>query len=297
MSAIHPQTKQVLRTFQVGQAPTEMALTGTHLYVANSGGNSVSMINLDTNTVSAPISVGTNPTGLAVSPDGKWVYVANQGSNTVSVINAATNTIVGSPIAVGSQPTSVVISADSSLAYVANSDDTVAVIDIRTNTVVRTVAIDPNPEIGSHSMALSQGYSYPFRDDDRIYVTDAADRTMRALAITPSPAPQLPATTTPITVGSSPGDAAVVGSYAYVLDTSSSTISRIDTTTNTVVGPRSRSDHVGRQRSRPVQTRSVSTSPTITTTRFTRSTRVPIRSLVLSTSTSHNMSTRSGGMA
>jgi YVTN family beta-propeller protein/VCBS repeat-containing protein len=236
VSVIHPQTKQVLRTFQVGQGPTEMALTGTHLYVANSGSNSVSMINLDTNTVSASIPVGTNPTGLAVSPDGKWVYVTNQGSNTVSVINAATNTIVGSPIAVGSQPTSVLVSPDSSLAYVANSDDTVSVIDIRTNTVVRTVAIDPNPEIGSHSLALSQGYSYPYRDDDRIYVTDGADRTMRALAITPSPATQLPATTTPVTVGNTPGNVAVVGNYAYVVNAGSNTVSRIDTTTNTVVG-------------------------------------------------------------
>lgn len=234
--AIHPQTKQVLRTFQVGQSPTKMALTGVHLYVANSGSNSVSMIDLDTNTVSAPIPVGVNPTGLAVSPDGKWVYVTNQGSNTVSVINAATNTVVGSPIGVGSQPTSVVISPDSSLAYVANSDDTVSVIDTRTHTVVRTVSIDPNPEIGSHALSLSQASNYPYRDDDRIYVTDAADRTMRALAITPSPAPQLPAITTPITTGNSPGNVAVVGNYAYVVNVGSNTVTRIDTTTNTVVG-------------------------------------------------------------
>ena len=32
--AIHPQTKQVLRTFQVGQGPTEMAFDGGHIYVA-----------------------------------------------------------------------------------------------------------------------------------------------------------------------------------------------------------------------------------------------------------------------
>ena len=234
--AIHPQTKQVLRTFQVGQSPTKMALTGVHLYVANSGSNSVSMIDLDTNTVSAPIPVGVNPSGLTVSPDGKWVYVTNRGSNTVSVINAATNTIVGSPIVVGSQPTSLVISPDSSLSYVANSDDTVSVIDTRTNTVVRTVSIDPNPEIGSHAIALSQASNYPYRADDRIYVTDAADRTMRALAITPSPAPQLPATMTPITTGIGPGSVAIVGNYAYVVNAGSNTVSRIDTTSNTVVG-------------------------------------------------------------
>ena len=235
--AIQPQTKQVLRTFAVGQGPTEMALTGVRIYVANSTGNSVSMINLDTNTVSAPIAVGNNPTGLAVSPNGTRVYVTNQGSNTVSVINATTttNTVIAS-IPVGSQPSSVVISPDGSLAYVANSDDTVSVIDTATNVVVRTVSIDSNPEFGMHSMALSQGYNYPYRDDDRIYVTDAADRTMRALALTPSPAPEIPSITTAIGVGSYPVNAAVVGDYVFVVNTGSSTVSKIDTTTNTVVG-------------------------------------------------------------
>ncbi len=235
--AIQPQTKQVLRTFAVGQGPTEMALTGVHIYVANSTGNSVSMINLDTNTVSAPIAVGNNPTGLAVSLNGTRVYVTNQGSNTVSVINATTttNTVIAS-IPVGSQPSSVVISPDGSLAYVANSDDTVSVIDTATNVVVRTVSIDSNPEFGMHSMAMSQGYNYPYRDDDRIYVTDAADRTMRALALTPSPAPEIPSITTAIGVGSYPVNAAVVGDYVFVVNTGSSTVSKIDTTTNTVVG-------------------------------------------------------------
>jgi YVTN family beta-propeller protein len=58
---------------------------------------------------------------------------------------------------------------------------------------------------------------------------------MRALAITPSPAPQLPATMTPITTGIGPGSVAIVGNYAYVVN-AGGTVSKIDTTTNTVVG-------------------------------------------------------------
>lgn len=64
---------------------------GTKLYVANSGGNSVSVLDIrqsgsaTTLTQAATIAVGADPIGLTVSPDGTRVYVAcNDG--TVSVI-------------------------------------------------------------------------------------------------------------------------------------------------------------------------------------------------------------------
>ena len=63
-------------------------------YVTNSCGNSVSVIDTDTNTIVATIPVGINPLGVTITPDGTRVYVTNQGSNTVSVIDAATNTVI-----------------------------------------------------------------------------------------------------------------------------------------------------------------------------------------------------------
>ena len=68
-------------------------------YVNNQGDNTVSAITLATGAVSAPIAVGANPGGLAVTPDGKQVYVANPGESkangTVSVIDTATGRGVG----------------------------------------------------------------------------------------------------------------------------------------------------------------------------------------------------------
>ena len=74
-------------------------------YITNAGNNTVSVINVATNTVSATIPVGNQPEGISVSPDGTKVYVANESSssNTVSVINTATNT-VSATIPVGSNP-------------------------------------------------------------------------------------------------------------------------------------------------------------------------------------------------
>nr|WP_253861745.1 hypothetical protein [Mycobacterium asiaticum] len=45
------------------------------------------MINSATNTVTATITVGSIPNGIAVDPTTGAIYVANYGSDTVSVIS------------------------------------------------------------------------------------------------------------------------------------------------------------------------------------------------------------------
>ena len=83
--------------------------------------------------VTATITVGDNPFGVAFSPDGTKAYVANYNANTVSVINTTTNTVTAT-ITVGVQPSGVAVSPDGTTAYVTNSDyDTVSVIDLRAN--------------------------------------------------------------------------------------------------------------------------------------------------------------------
>ena len=76
--------------------------------MTNAGSNSVSVVNLATNTVVVTVPVGRNPTSVAVTPDGTAVHVTNAGSNTVSVISVATNTVVAT-IPVGANPVKVVI--------------------------------------------------------------------------------------------------------------------------------------------------------------------------------------------
>ena len=79
-------------------------------------------------TLSATVSVGDGPRGVAVSPDGDTVYVANGSSNTVSVINASTNSVTDT-VSVGDAPYGVAVSPDGDTVYVANSsDDTVSVL-------------------------------------------------------------------------------------------------------------------------------------------------------------------------
>jgi YVTN family beta-propeller protein len=57
----------------------------------------VSVINGQTNTVTATLTVGTDPEAVAVSPLTGAAYVTNTGDNTVSVItfSPCTTTITG----------------------------------------------------------------------------------------------------------------------------------------------------------------------------------------------------------
>ncbi|PFJ04974.1 hypothetical protein COI88_13630 [Bacillus cereus] len=79
-------------------------------YVINNGDNSISIINISTNTIIAPpILVGTDPAGIAITPDGTRAYVTNFADNSVSVINVITNTVVGGTIPVDNDPIAIAI--------------------------------------------------------------------------------------------------------------------------------------------------------------------------------------------
>ncbi len=62
-------------------------------YIPNSSSNNVSVIDTATNTVTATVTVGAFPVGVAVNPAGPRVYVANGDSANVSVIDTETNTV------------------------------------------------------------------------------------------------------------------------------------------------------------------------------------------------------------
>ena len=114
---------------------------GIFAYIPNFNSNNVSVINTATNTLVTTVTVGSNPYGVSVSPDGGRVYITNNFSNDVSVINTVTNAVVAT-VAVGSRPYGISVSPDGSKVYVANfQSNNVSVINTATNTVAATVAV------------------------------------------------------------------------------------------------------------------------------------------------------------
>jgi YVTN family beta-propeller protein len=196
-------------------------------YVTNETDGTVSVIDTGAAppSVTATITVGSGPFGVAVTPDGTHAYVANTGTfsvtgTTVSVIDTATNT-VGATIPVGNTPKGVAITPDGTLAYVANgTSDNVSVIRTATNTVVATVAVGNQPE----GVAVTP-------DGTRAYVVNENDGTVSVIATASN------TVVATVAVGIFPFGVAVTpdGKLAYVTNQSSYTVSVIATASNTVV--------------------------------------------------------------
>ncbi|WP_054864920.1 PKD domain-containing protein [Methanosarcina barkeri] len=114
------------------------------VYVA-SGGN-CTVIDTATNTVTATVPVGSNPSyGVAVNPAGTKVYVTNVFDDDVSVIDTDTKTVIAT-VPVGWSPHGVAVTADGTKVYVVNGGhDNVSVIDTNTNTVTTTINVGTGP--------------------------------------------------------------------------------------------------------------------------------------------------------
>src|ERR1700685_1742798 len=116
-------------------------MTTVYAYVPNYLDETVSVIDTSTNTVSATITVGTSPNGVAITPDGSMAYIANGGSSgVVSVIDTSTKNATAT-ISVGEFPTGIAITPDGSTAYVLTQGyglgtGYIYVVDTATNSVL-----------------------------------------------------------------------------------------------------------------------------------------------------------------
>jgi YVTN family beta-propeller protein len=108
-------------------------------YITNQGDNTVSVIDTATNNIIRTVDVGSDPLGVAFTPDRKSVYVTNFFKNTVSVIDKATNNITAT-VKVGSMPFGVAVNPARTKVYVVNwGNSNISVIDTATNEVTDTV--------------------------------------------------------------------------------------------------------------------------------------------------------------
>ena len=118
-----------------GSGPNGIAVNATtnKTYVANYGGNTVSVIDGSYNVQT--VTVGNGPLNIAVNASTNTIYVTNYGSgtgNTVSAINGSTEVVT--TINTGTGPRWLAVNPVTNMVYVANQDGTVTVINGATNT-------------------------------------------------------------------------------------------------------------------------------------------------------------------
>ncbi len=143
----------------------------------------VAVPNTQIPVTSTPITVGSNPAGVAVA--GNHAYVVNTEdywSGTVTVIDTTTNQVVGNPIPVGYGASRVVASAQGDRVYVATAFE-VTVIDTATQQVITTVSVPTQCwecYTGIHDIAVSP-------DGKRVYAA-VLDSTVSVIDTDPQSA-------------------------------------------------------------------------------------------------------------
>ena len=152
--------------------PYRAAIDGRNIYVTNSGGSTVTVIDGTNNTVSEVISGFDGPTGILITK--KTMYVTNYGSNggvgsgngtTITVYDLSSKTITAT-ITTSLAPVDLALSPDKKFLYCLNYVDgnpntgTINVINRENNTIVNTIT----------------GFSGPFgmtvSKKNKVYVTN-----------------------------------------------------------------------------------------------------------------------------
>lgn len=122
-------------------------------YVANSGSNTVSVLDLVYFRPERTLQVGNTPVALAVNPRLNEVYVLNSqpragagsGAGSLSVIDTGRNQVVAT-IALGRNPTALAVDPMGRRAYAVNTaGDSVSVVDLDKRSVIATVATAAAP--------------------------------------------------------------------------------------------------------------------------------------------------------
>ena len=182
ISIIDIATNTVSGTISGFDGPSGIVITpdGNFAYVNNYGapcgvcsgnGTTVSVVNLNTNSIIDTITVGLAPAGLAITPDGAFVYVINYtdgetGMGTISIIRTSDNTVIAPTIMRCSRPFAIAITPNGKFAYITNFGSnnfepygtTVSAVDLNTNTITATIELAIQP--AGIAISLDSRYVY-----------------------------------------------------------------------------------------------------------------------------------------
>lgn len=107
------------------------------LYVMNSSGDSIAVLNTSSNKEIANVWVGPGPSGMDISADGAELYVAVSGEKYLAVVNLTSLTVAGD-IQLPAKPTDVA-AGRLGRAYVTTSANHLLVVDTNTSSVIDSV--------------------------------------------------------------------------------------------------------------------------------------------------------------
>lgn len=110
------------------------------LYVGNSRGDDVSVVDLTSLKVIGDVKLGDRVHGVAVQPDGKRLFVTVESDHTLRIVDTKTGQMQA--IRVGGRPNQVAVTPDGKYAVVPIRDgDKVDIVDVANGKVVKSLPI------------------------------------------------------------------------------------------------------------------------------------------------------------
>jgi YVTN family beta-propeller protein len=127
-----------------GHAPANFKMKPAALiYVTNSAGNTIDVIDPTTNTVMQVIRGIELPHGINFSPDGTRVYISNESESVLDVVNRESGEIL-KKIPLSGRPNNIAVTKDGRrvLVGIHSAPGAVDVVDTSSLTVAKTIAIE-----------------------------------------------------------------------------------------------------------------------------------------------------------
>jgi YVTN family beta-propeller protein/autotransporter-associated beta strand protein len=223
-------------TVNVGTTPQAVGMRGdqAYAYVANTGDNTVSVIDTASRTVVQTIATGNSPRSLTIGPDGSRLFVPNFNGSSVSVytVNATTGqlTLLNTIALTTNSPFSLAVTPDGKTLYVVSSNQNkVSVVDVASGTTTTTISVGNSPLYVAINPAGTTAY-VTNSTSTVVSVIDMATNTVSAS----------------VTVGPVPTGVLVApdGLHWYVAVQNNNAIGQYDTATNTAVAAQAASGQV-----------------------------------------------------
>jgi YVTN family beta-propeller protein len=166
-----------VRTIAVGRVPTAVVVDARtrHVFVANLGSKTVSMLDAASGAVLATVAVAHHPSALAVATTVGRVFavsddVTPDGAGRVSVLDASSGRLLRT-VAVGQGPHTLAMHEHTGRVFVTNQvDASVSLLDIHSGRLLRTVIVGQ----GEHALAVDERAG-------RVFVTNAGDASVSVL--------------------------------------------------------------------------------------------------------------------
>jgi YVTN family beta-propeller protein len=136
--------KNSVSSVRVGASPAAIAIdeATNRIYVANNGGESVSVIDGESDAVLATVSVGRLPYVIAANAATNKIYVSNTFSDVITIIDGATNSTTKAKV--GSAD-AIVVDAKRDRLYLAHYENANLTELDGAGAIVREVAVGMHP--------------------------------------------------------------------------------------------------------------------------------------------------------